>query len=274
MKLIFFQLVESFEKYRPTSKEDGKPMGVPFPPYWSAPNSGIALDKEGNARSWRLIQGQPSIWVDKQLSLEKETPQNIERMLGDARNIIEFRHGVLQVRRNEALKLEALEVSDYNEGNTNPYYPRKKMFKLLNPAEDISKALNTFEVEDKANDIAKNASEEEVLAFAYSIGIDTSDTSDEGLRNTRLKFRNYAKNQPAKFIELFSNPVNKIKYVFAQAIRDNHIALNGNKLMRLSTNLAVLSLKGDTDVVTQLTELALGKDAKALELYQSLLAVI
>ncbi len=125
------------------------------------------------------------------------------------------------------LRLEALFVQDYYEGNEKPY--RKTVdamykFRLNNPDAAIQAKLNDDDKVFKALKQAYECSVDEMLAVASLYSIDISDVSDAGLNKIKSLFLDKAKYDPKNpkaldfFIEVMNNPVTKIKYVFAQGL--------------------------------------------------------
>lgn len=273
-KVFEYELVETHDIYQPREKNNPNVrITNGYPPVFGIPNQGIAFDDEtGKSRAWRLIVGQPSIWVDEQDGLKERKEEEINRMLSDRANQLEFYRGKLLVRGVEELKRKALEVQDIFAGKENQYNPKNRVYRLNNPDVAISDAYNTSELKFKALTLAHGASEEEMLAVAFGLGISIDNQSDIGMKNIKVQFVNAAENNPSFFIKHFENPINKIKFTISQGLSSGFISSSQikNQLTLAESQTPILQIASDGDVVQEVTNMILDKDKRALELYDTL----
>lgn len=279
-KAYEFELVTSYEARRPKDKND-QPIGSAYPPSFSFPNFGIAYDPElKKARNWRYIEGQPSIWVDEQPSLENYEKREINQLLGQEENQLEFRDGKMIVLGMQRLRMEAMLHLDYYEGKETRYRQVNKAyyFRLNNPDAMVQGALDIIQLNYDAMHSAMNCTIEDMLAAAFVMGINVDDLSDTGYRRIKKEFLLKAQYDPKnpKGIEFFhsvmNNPTTKINYVFSQGIIKGIISAiqQPGKLTWAKSNTPIMELEGRMSTVDELLVKYIDKD----ELTQSVMQQI
>jgi len=282
-KVYEFELIQSYTAGKPVDKKTGKALGHPYPPRSGWPNEGIAFDEDykdengkskPQARQWRYIEGQPSIWVDEQDGLMGMDKDQINELLGQEENQIWFIDGKLRVRGIEKLKLQALMVQDYFEGKKRQYRVKNRTYRLNNPDAIIADQMSHIEAEYYAKKQAMECTIEQMVECAYVMGIDISDQTDEGIRRIRLQFLQKAtfdaKNpkQLEWFTSIVNNPATHVTYVFGQGIAQGIISGNQQlgKLTWAKANQPIMDINSNTNIPDQLVAMYLDDDPKVFKL--------
>lgn len=279
-KVYEFELVTRYEASRPIDKKSGAPLGMGYPPVFGYPNRGIALNGK-KFENWRYIQGQPSIFVSEQPELAEYEKREIDEMLAQEQNTIEFRDGKLLVNGSNELLLKALFALDYFEGNenkrTNP--PAVWMFRLNNPDLVIEQMNNNDDMQYEAMKQAREKTDVTgMLAASLLLGINIDDRSPAGMARIKNAFLNKAKYDPRNpkgletFLEILNNPSTKMKFLFSQALSTGVLSntQQPGKLTWLKLNTKITDLVGRLPIVDELTIRAVDKDPVVVELLAQL----
>lgn len=278
-KTYEFELCTSYASVRPVDRKTDKPIGSPYPPYFSFPNHGIAIS-DGKARNWRYIEGQPSIWVDEQPQLENYEKNDIHQLLGQDENQLAFINGKMIVVGVQKLRLDALYALDYFEGNQTPYKQINKqyMFRLNNPDAAVSTTLDAIELEYQAMQLAHEATIEQMLAAAFTMGIDINDQSEKGLRKIKMEFLTKAKYDHKNpkgikfFMDIMSTPATRIKYIFSQGLTEGLISgtQQQGKLTWAKPNTVIFPIEGRLSLTDELTAMVLERNEKAIKIMNTI----
>jgi len=276
-KIYEYELCTRYEATRVKDKKTDTPLGSGWPPHFSYPNHGTAINpKTKKPENWRYIEGQSSLWVSEQPELGDLDKKEINTLLGEDTNQLNFKDGRMLVRGDAAgvLRREALEISDYFEGNPTPYQkkPAIHQFRLNNPDAAISNSILQLEKEFKTMEQAMNCTVEEMLAVASLYNIDIADVSETGLNRIKKQFLDKAKYDPKNpqgidfFIEAINNPETKVKYVFAQGLIKGIISVDQQpgQLTWAAPNTAIMEISRKP--VEELTRMVLSKDKKVVEI--------
>lgn len=231
-KQYIFQLIKTHEKTKPRD-EDGKLVGSAYQPFYGIVNSGLAWDpdfitpqeakkpkadqKKGATRRWRYLHNYPSIWVDEQVD-----PEPTKEEVGDQKNDLIFRNGLLRVMGFETTKLQALQLNNAFQDCVRPLKNVVKEYVLLDQEKIDKETLQQLDDSFEAEKAAREASLEEMYAVAYYFGIDMT-KSDDAIRKA---FIGVARSKPAIFNREFVNPKNKYKYTVLEGLADNLISVN------------------------------------------------
>lgn len=274
-KEYIFELLDKYNDVQPRDKVKNSELMSGFRPVYTFPNSGLAWDEETEkVRAWRLIMGQPSIWVDEQTGLEKMEPKDVNRMLAQAENEITFINGRLRVRGVEELKLKALHAMDTFDGKEKQYKNKPKLFKLINPDVELKMKLDGQYEEFFAMQKVKEASEDEMLAVALALGISIEDQSEQGIRNVRSAMFDKAKASPKDITKIFNHPRHKIKFTIFQAFKKNIISdsLQNGMICWVEGKVPVFELNGNSqyDAQTQLLDKIIQKQKAAIDFYKAI----
>lgn len=274
-KIYEYELVKVYNAGKPTDKETGKPLGAPYPKTSVFPNAGLAYDeKTGMTRKWRFITGQNSIWEDEQKGLSEYKPNEIMALLALPENQIEFIWGKCLVKGHEKLKRQALELSERFEGKKGPRVTSLKVeYRLLDNEAILNSQLELEELEYKAKKHAHEAKDEQMLAGAFALGINTLDQSKAGMNQIRSKFLNRAKLDPTnpksaellqQFIDTMESPATMPRYVFAMGLDKSILATTQveGKLTYAMTREQLVGIPKTKNTVEYLTGIYLKEDHK------------
>lgn len=283
-KIYSFQLSRDFPgNWKPTDKATGKSLNSPYPPIYVIPNEGTAydedfIDEEGKlsprARDFRYIEGQPSIWVDEQLSLISSDDKKINDLLGQEHNQLTFRDGKLNVRGIQKLKLSALLIQDAFEGKKIQYNPKLRTYKLNNPEAIASEQIDRMDKEFNAEKLARECELEKMLECAFVMGINIDDQSDSGLKKIRLEFIKKSKYDPKNpgsidwFTGIVGNPVTHVTYVFSKGVEQGIISdsQQPGKLTWAKANVPIMNISQRGNIVDQLVGRYIDADEKVIKL--------
>lgn len=282
-KVYEFELCTRYEASRPIDKTSGAPLGMGYPPIFGFPNRGIAYnEKTKKFENWRFIQGQPSIFISEQTELGEYEKREIDEMLAQEENSIDFLDGKLLVNgQNGKLKLQALFALDYFEGNENKRKapPAVWMFRLNNPDLIIA---NMNDNDDMQYEAMKQAREKTditgMLAASLLLGINIDDQSPAGMARIKNAFLNKAKYDPRNpkgletFLEILNNPTTKMKFIFSQALATGVISKDQQpgKLTWQKLNTEITDLDSRRNVIDELTARAIDKEQVVVELLSQL----
>lgn len=274
-KVYEFELIKTHDLYQP--KEKNHPnvsMRNGYPPMYILANSGNAFDDETQRiRAWRLITGQPSIWIDQQEGLDRIDRKEIATMLAQPENQIEFIKGKLTIPGTQALKLKALHVMDDFAGKERKARAGKDPIFRLNKEEEIVELqLAAQEKLFDAMALAKGANDTDMLSYAYGLGIDVNNTSPGGLAKIRALFNAKAQENPGDFIKRFDDQKNRIKYLFHSAMQEGIISATQipNTLTWAENQVPIFEVSSNGDVVLQLSEKVMSKDKEALKVLEAI----
>jgi hypothetical protein len=260
-KVYTFVLTKTYEKYKPVDGDSGKRTTNPYPPIYKLPSEGRTIDDAtGKNRMWRCIKGFDSIWVDEQDGIEVVTLDDLEDLV--------FIDGRMIVKGFEKNKLAALFNQDSFESKKYRKNDVPVAFKLVDEDADISKALDSLDVEYEALKIAKECSAEEMLPFAHVLGIDTGASENSIRRDFIMK----AKSNPKYFVKYFVDPKNEIVYNVFKALNENIISASviEGKLVWTESRKVIMDVPKGSDIKNDIAKLVMQGDATAVALVEQL----
>jgi len=260
-KVYTFVLTKTYEKYKPVDGDSGKRTTNPYPPIYKLPSEGRTIDDAtGKNRMWRCIKGFDSIWVDEQEGIDVVTLDDLEDLV--------FIDGRMIVKGFEKNKLSALFNQDSFESKKYRKNDIPVAFKLVDEDADISKALDSLDVEYEALKIAKECSVEEMLPFAHVLGIDTGASENSIRRDFIVK----AKSNPKYFVKYFVDPKNEIVYNVFKALNENIISSSviQGKLVWTESRKVIMDVPKGSDIKNDIAKLVMQGDATALALVEQL----
>lgn len=188
------------------------------------------LDPEtGRIRKIRYSPGASTIYMDEMEPYELELP---------AGNLM-FMNRKLEISSSDETALEFLRMTDQNKDKTRRMDGKKPAsFREIKPLEDIDKKLKTFALTNKAESLAAECSEEEMLPFAHVLGIST--TKDP--REIRVEFIEKSRYNPAFFLKYFDNPKNIRQYHVSVALRKNILLHDKNAVKWADTGKHIVEI--------------------------------
>ena len=260
-KVYTFVLTKTYEKYKPVDGDTGMRTTNPYPPIYKLPSEGRTIDDAtGKNRMWRCIKGFDSIWQDEQEGIDVVTLDDLEDLV--------FIDGRMIVKGFEKNKLAALFNQDSFEGKKYKKNNIASEFKLVDEDLDISKALDSLDVEYEALKIAKECSEEEMLPFAHVLGINTG----ASINSIRRDFIVKAKSNPKYFVKYFVDPKNEIVYNVYKALNENIISASviEGKLVWTESRKVIMDVPKGSDIKSDIAKLVMQGDATAVALVEQL----
>lgn len=259
-KVYTFILTDTYEKYKPKDPDTGRSPYDPYPPFYKLASEGITIDEEtGKNRRWRCLKGIDSIWVDDQDGLEPN--------YDDYEDLI-FVYGKLLVKGWEKNKLSALMNQDGFEAKKYKKANSKTIYRLVDEEKELESVLDSFEVEFEALKTAKECSLEEMLAFAYALGINTAQNE----KKVRSEFIAKAKSNPRYFLKYFVDPKNQISYLVHKALTEGIIsdsAVTG-KLVWSESRKVIMDAPKGSDIPQDVAKLVMQGNEEATRLVEQL----
>ena len=260
-KIHHFVLTNTWEKYKPVDNESGRLNSAPYPPIFQVPSEGITVDDETKkSRKWRCLKGIDSIWVDDQDGLEPNGFEDYEEII--------FVNGHLKIRGYETNKLAALKALDLFEGKKIKKVDSKPAYRLIDVDADLNTSLDNLDFEYEALKTAKECSDEEMLAFAYVLGLNV----DQQLRGVRKDFIMKAKANPRYFIKYFVDPKNEIAYRVHKALTGNILSTTSieGKLVWAESGKVIMDAPKGADIAQDIAKLVMKNNEEATKLFEQL----
>jgi len=260
-----FELVNTYELYKPTD-EKGRKVDSLYPPSYILANTGRAYDPNTKRqRKWRFLASEESIWADEQSDL---SPTEEAQLLASPENNMEFVNGKMWVSGKEENKIKAMLIQDICENNTNKLKDKVAEFRLINPETAILKSLEGLDVEFEAIQAAGNASLEEMKEYAYALGINTQQ-SDAGIKRD---FFMAAKANPAYFVKNYVNPTNRFKFALFTAMQENIVSPNivENQLIWVESKMHICDVNTRGNVIDEVSAKAMAGDKNVIAMFDLL----
>lgn len=260
-KTYTFVLVDTYEKYKPVDGDTGQRTSNPYPPIFKLASEGRTLDDAtGKNRMWRCIKGEDSIWVDEQGDFEVTSYDDFEDLI--------FEDGRLTVRGFEKNKLAALLNQDLYLDKKHKKANSKAAYRLIDEDKDLDKALDRLDVEYEALKIAKECTDDEMLPFAYVLGINTN----QSFKGIRKEFILKAKGNPSYFIKYFVDPKNEIAYHVHTAFNNNILSTSAieGKLVWTESRKVIMDAPKNLDIAQHVAKLVMQNDSEAIKLVEQL----
>lgn len=260
-KVYTFVLVKTFEKYKPVDGDTGQRTSNPYPPIYKLPSEGRTIDDAtGKNRMWRCIKGMDSIWVDEQDGIEITSNDDLEDLV--------FNDGRMVVKGYEKNKLTALLNQDTYQDKKYKRNDAQAAFRLIDEEADVNRALDSLDTEYEALKIAKECSDDEMVAFAYALGINVNQPA----KNVRKDFILKAKGNPSYFVKYFVDPKNEIAYLVHKAMSDNIISASAveGKLVWSESRKVIMDAPKGSDVAQEIAKLVMKNSEEAIKLVEQL----
>ena len=260
-KLYHFVLTQSWEQYKPVDMEGGRMNSAPYPPVYQIPSEGITIDDEtGKNRRWRCLRGVDTIWVDEQGDVEPNGFEDYEEII--------FKHGQLKVRGYEKNIISTLKNFDGFVGKKHKKANSTPLYRLIDLESDLNKSIDDLDLEYDALKIAKECSDDEMMPFAYVLGIDLNNS----VKAIRRDFIMKAKGNPKFFVKYFVDPKNEISYVFAKGFSENIISTSviEGKLVWAESQKVIMDAPKGSDTVQSLASLVMKNDETSVKVFEQL----
>lgn len=259
-KVYTFVLAETYENYKPKDPDTGRSPYDPYPPSYKLASEGIAIDEvTQRSRRWRCLKGIDTIWVDEQDGLEPN--------YNDYEDLI-FIYGKMLVKGFERNKLAALMNQDGFEGKKYKKANSKTIYRLVDEEKELDSALDSFDIEFDALKTAKECTDEEMLPFAYVLGINVGGS----IKQVRREFIAKAKANPRYFLKYFVDPKNEIAYLVHKATTENVISTSivEGKLVWSESRKVIMDAPKGSDVTQDIAKLVMQGNEEATRLIEQL----
>jgi hypothetical protein len=197
----------------------------PYPPYRRFPNTDIIKWEEGT-RAIRYLPGFTSIFVDEQEAGNRVIPDNV---LNNPNNRFEIIDGDIKVRPHEKTKLMFLDYCNRNSESPYRTGQQEALFARYSEEKTIDNLADKQEKQQEAMEKAFGATEEQMAFHAKYLGINMIDGVTQATRTLKAiktDYRQYAFDNPEKFISTFDDGELKDKYVIEKAIENKIISLD------------------------------------------------
>lgn len=260
-KSYHFVLTNTWERYKPVDRDGGGVAYNPYPPIYVVPSEGITVDEETKKnRRWRCLKGVDTIWVDEQDGIDQVTYNDYESII--------FSGGHLIVKGYEKNKLAALMAYDGYEAKKFRKVNSKPEYRLIDEDSDNKKALELLDIEYEALKSAKECSDEEMLPFAYVLGINI----DRSFNAIRKDFIMKAKGNPKYFVQHFLDSKNEVIFKVKKALDDNIISgsILENKLVWSESRKVIMDVPKGSDIPQYVGRLVAQKNPEAKAMYEQL----
>mgnify|MGYP006269223637 CR=1 FL=1 len=255
-ELYIFRLVEEHPKANPSAS--------PFPPVFSIPNQdtilwnyGTEAEPDFQPREIRYIDGLKTIFVDEQ---EAKAPL-ADSVLNKQTNLLTFEQGYLKVDSWNKTKYQYLLLSNQCEQNTNKFKMVKNTYRLLDFVNNDDNIVELGKKKDRAYDLARSASEDDMIPHAKFLGIPfrhSSTGEDRDMEAIREDYKAKALESPEKFLLMANNPKLKLRYLIEGGL-DKGIITTGlvkNQAHWVATKQMITELPANATPLDALTEFA------------------
>lgn len=200
-----------------------------FPPRFTVTNQDNVLFNYGTEeetdfrpRQIRYLDGYPTIFVDEQI----ENGPISDSITGNPKNTITFENGSLIVPSWNKQLYQFLLLSNQCEQNTNKLRMVKNVYKLLDFANSDEDSVEKGKKKDRAYDVARNATIEEMIPHAKYLGISfihhaTGEERDYDA--IREDYKTKALESPESFLLYANNPKVKTMYLISKGLESGII---------------------------------------------------
>jgi hypothetical protein len=259
-EMYIFRLLKEHPKYH-----EGASI---FPPYFTIPNNDIVLWNYGTEdepdfqpREVRYIDGYKTIFVDEQ---EKNGPLP-DSVLNKQTNIITFNDGHLKVPSWNKPLVDFLKYNNQCSKNTNKFKRVSNTYMLLDLSNNDDNAVELGKKKDRAYDLARSASEEDMIPHAKFLGIPfvhASTGEERDMDVVREDYKAKALENPEKFLLMANNPKLKLRFLVEKGLEKGIITVGlvKNQAHWVATKQMITQLPSNQTAVDALTEFATTED--------------
>jgi len=259
-EMYIFRLLKEHPKYH-----EGASI---FPPYFTIPNKDIILwnfgtenEPDFQPREIRYIDGYKTIFVDEQ---EVNGPL-ADGVVNKQTNIITFNNGFLNVPSWNKPLVEFLSLNNQCSKNTNKFKRVSDTYMLLNLGNNDDNAVELGKKKDRAYDLARSASEEDMIPHAKFLGIPfvhASTGEERDMDVIREDYKAKALENPEKFLLMANNPKLKLRFLVEKGLEKSIITVGlvKNQAHWVATKQMITQLPANQTAVDALTEFATTED--------------
>ena len=242
-----------------------------FPPRFTVTNQDNILFNYGTEdepdfrpRQIRYLDGFPTIFVDEQ----EEKNQVFDSVTGNPKNVITFENGMLIVPSWNKQLYQFLMLSNQCEQNTKKLRMVKNTYRLLDFANSDEDSVEKGKKKDRAYDVARAASVEEMIPHAKYLGISFTHPATGEERDyeaIREDYKSKALENPENFLLFANNPRVKTMYLISKGI-DTGLITTGmvrGQLHWSATKQFVANLDSSKKPLDSITDFAMTDDGES-----------
>ena len=242
-----------------------------FPPRIMIPNTdtilynfGTDLDQDYQPRQIRYIEGLKTIFVDEQ---EVNAPLS-DSMLNKTTNQIIFEDGHLRIPSWNKQLIQFLKLNNQCENQKNKFKSVNNLYKMLDFVNTDDNVVELGKKKDRAYDVARTATEEDMIPHAKFLGIafiHGATGEDRDIDVIREDYKAKALENPENFLLYATNPKVKIRYMIEKALTNNIITIGlvkGQLHWTLSKHL-ITDIPVDKQAVDAITDYAYSEEGEA-----------
>jgi len=255
-EMYIFRLIKEHPKYH-----EGASI---FPPNFLIPNSdtilwnyGTEQEPDFQPREIRYIDGMKSIFVDEQ---EVHGPL-ADNVINKQTNVIQFNNGFLRVPSWNKPLVQFLTLNNQCSKNTNKFKMISNTYMLLDYGNNDDNVVELGKKKDRAYDLARSASEDDMIPHAKFLGIPfihASTGEERDMDAIREDYKARALAEPEKFLLMANNPKLKLRYLVEQGLEKGIITtgLVKNQAHWVATKQMITALPANQKEIDALTEFA------------------
>jgi len=259
-EMYIFRLIKEHPKYH-----EGASI---FPPNFLIPNSdtilwnyGTEQEPDFQPREIRYIDGMKSIFVDEQ---EVHGPL-ADNVINKQTNVIQFNNGFLRVPSWNKPLVQFLTLNNQCSKNTNKFKMISNTYMLLDYGNNDDNVVELGKKKDRAYDLARSASEDDMIPHAKFLGIPfihASTGEERDMDAIREDYKARALAEPEKFLLMANNPKLKLRYLVEKGLEKGIITtgLVKNQAHWVATKQMITQLPANQKEIDALTEFASTED--------------
>jgi hypothetical protein len=255
-EMYIFRLLKEHPKYH-----EGASI---FPPNFLIPNTDTILWNYGTEeapdfqpREIRYIDGMKTIFVDEQ----EKNGTLADNVVNKQTNVIQFNNGFLRVPSWNKPLVQFLMINNQCSKNTNKFKMISNTYMVLDYGDNDDTVVELGKKKDRAYDLARSASEDDMIPHAKFLGIPfihASTGEERDMDAIREDYKVKALADPEKFLLMANNPKLKLRFLIEKGIEKGIITtgLVKNQAHWVSTKQMITQLPANQKEIDALTEFA------------------
>jgi hypothetical protein len=255
-EMFIFRLIKEHPKYH-----EGSSI---FPPNFLIPNSdtilwnfGTESNPDFQPREIRYIDGMKSIFVDEQ----EKNGALADNVINKQTNVIQFNNGFLRVPSWNKPLVQFLSLNNQCSKNTNKFKMITNIYMLLDFGDNDDTVVELGKKKDRAYDLARSASEDDMIPHAKFLGIPfihASTGEERDMDAIREDYKGKALADPEKFLLMANNPKLKLRFLIEKGLEKGIITtgLVKNQAHWVATKQMIVQLPANQKEIDALTEFA------------------
>jgi len=255
-EMYIFRLLKEHPKYH-----EGSSI---FPPNFMIPNSdtiqwnfGTDDEPDFQPREIRYIDGMKTIFVDEQ---EKNGPL-ADNIINKQTNVIQFNDGFLKVPSWNKPLVQFLSLNNQCSKNTNKFKMINNTYMMLDYGDNDDTVVELGKKKDRAYDLARSASEDDMIPHAKFLGIPfihASTGEERDMDAIREDYKVKALSEPEKFLLMANNPKLKLRFLVEKGMDKGIITIGlvKNQAHWVATKQMIVQLPANQKEIDALTDFA------------------